>query len=62
MRCLYNSTRKEEENFDAYDWLTNQIKAKIKKKEIINYNSRSIQGKLHKKKDFISWEMVKKCI
>lgn len=51
---------KKKKIFDAYDWLTNQIKAKIKKKEIINYNSRSIQGKLHNKKDFLSWEMVKK--
>ena len=31
-----------------------------KQKKINNYNLKSIQGKLHNKKDEISWEMVKK--
>ena len=51
---------KREKIFNAYNWLTNQIKEKMKDKKIINYNSQSIQGKLHEKKDIISWEMVKK--
>lgn len=51
---------KKKKIFDAYNWLTNEIKTKISQKEVINYNSNSIQGKLHKKKDLISWEMVKK--
>ena len=51
---------KKKKIYDAYDWLTNEIKLKTKKQEISNYNSKSIQGKLHKKKDLISWDMVKK--
>ena len=51
---------KREKIFNAYNWLTNQIKEKMKDKKIINYNSQSIQGKLHEKKDIISWEMIKK--
>ena len=51
---------KREKIFNAYNWLTNQIKEKMKDKKIINYNSQSIQGKLHEKKDIISWKMVKK--
>lgn len=50
---------KRQKIFDAYNWLTEQIKLKIRSKEIINYNVNSIQGKLHRKKDFISWDMVK---
>ena len=50
---------KKRKIYDAYNWLTNEIKNKTKTKQIINYNSQSIQGKLHKKKDIISWEMVK---
>ena len=50
---------KKRKIYDAYNWLTNEIKNKTKTKQIINYNSQSIQGKLHKKKDVISWEMVK---
>ena len=51
---------KKKRIYDAYNWLTNEINQKTKSKKIINYNSKSIQGKLHKKKDAISWEMVKK--
>ena len=46
--------------YNAYNWLTNEIKEKINNKKILNYNSNSLQGRLHKKKDIISWEMVKK--
>ncbi len=51
---------KKEKIFKAYSWLTNKIKEMSKKKKINNYNLKSIQGKLHNKKDEISWEMVKK--
>ena len=53
-------TDKQKKILEAYDWLTNEIKNKMKTKEIINYNSNSIQGRLHQKKDIISWEMIKK--
>ena len=51
---------KKKKIYEAYNWLTNEIKKKTKNKEILNYNSKSLQGKLHKKKDLISWDMVKK--
>ena len=51
---------KKEKIFKAYSWLTNKIKEMSKEKKINNYNLKSIQGKLHNKKDEISWEMVKK--
>ena len=51
---------KKKKIFEAYSWLTNEIKIKTKSGKILNYNSKSIQGKLHQKKDLISWEMVKK--
>ena len=51
---------KKKKIFNAYNWLTNAIKDKILTNEIKNYNSNSIQGRLHKKKDIISWEMIKK--
>jgi len=51
---------KKKKIYDAYNWLTNEINKKSKNKDILNYNSKSIQGRLHKKKDTISWEMVKK--
>ena len=53
-------SEKKKKIFEAYDWLTNKLKEKIKEKEILNYNPKSIQGKLHKRKDIISWEMIKK--
>ena len=46
--------------FEAYTWLTNKILEMTKKRKIKNYNSRSFQGKLHNKKDEISWELTKK--
>jgi len=51
---------KKKKIYDAYNWLTSELKRKIEKKEILNYNTKSIQGKLHKKKDIISWDMIKK--
>jgi radical SAM protein with 4Fe4S-binding SPASM domain len=51
---------KKQKIYDAYNWLTNEIKEKTESKNITNYNSKSLQGRLHKKKDIISWEMVKK--
>ena len=50
---------KREKIFEAYNWLTSTLKQKIREKKILNYNDKSLQGKLHKKKDIISWEMVK---
>ena len=51
---------KKKKILQAYEWLTNEIKEKIQSKEIVNYNSNSIQGRLHQKKDILSWEMIKK--
>jgi MoaA/NifB/PqqE/SkfB family radical SAM enzyme len=51
---------KKKKILEAYDWLTNEIKRKMLSKEIINYNANSIQGRLHQKKDILSWEMIKK--
>ena len=53
-------TEKKKKIFEAYDWVTNEIKKKAEDKGILNYNTKSIQGKLHQKKDLISWDMVKK--
>ena len=50
---------KKKNIFDAYNWLTNKIQESIKEKKIKNYNLNSIQGKVHNKKDEISWKMVK---
>jgi len=58
---VYNTPlEKKERIFKAYEWLTNKLKEKILDGEVDNYNSNSIQGRMHKKKDLISWEMVKK--
>ncbi len=51
---------KKEKIFKTYNWLKNNIMEIKKQKKINNYNLKSIQGKLHNKKDEISWEMVKK--
>jgi len=51
---------KKKKIFDSYSWLTEKIKEYSKENKIKNYNSKSIQGKLHKKKDEISWELTKK--
>ena len=44
----------------AYDWLTNKILEYQKSGKIKNYNTASIQGKIHNKKDEIAWKLVKK--
>ena len=51
---------KREKIFKAYTWLTNRIKEMTKQKKLNNYNLKSFQGKLHNKKDQISWELIKK--
>jgi radical SAM protein with 4Fe4S-binding SPASM domain len=43
----------------AYTWLTDEIKKLKKINKITNYGD-SLQGRIHNKKDDISWEMVKK--
>ena len=51
---------KRKKIFEAYSWLTNKILESTKDKIIKNYNINSIQGKLHNKKDEISWNLIKK--
>ena len=51
---------KKEKILHAYTFLTNIISSDIKKGKIINYNLKSLQGRVHNKKDQISWDMVKK--
>ena len=46
--------------FDAYNWLSKQIEEDSNKKILKNYNLFSIQGKLHREKDKIANEMVRK--
>ena len=50
---------KVEQILNAYDWLTNKIKEYQKQKKIVNY-ANTIQGKIHNKKDEISWDLIKK--
>ena len=51
---------KKKKIFDAYNWLTNEIKKNIQLNKITNYNKKSVQGKVHQRKDILSWEMIKK--
>ena len=51
---------KRKKIFEAYSWLTNKIVESKKNKVIKNYNLNSIQGKLHDKKDNISWDLTKR--
>ena len=51
---------KKKKIFEAYTWLTNKIQEMTKEKKIRNYNLKSIQGKIHNKKDKIAWDMVSK--
>ncbi len=53
-------SNKKGDIFNAYNWLTDEILNDTKKNKIINYNKNSIQGRLHRKKDEISWEIIKK--
>ena len=52
-------SNKQKKIFNAYDWLTKKINSEIKNNTIVNYNKNSIQGKIHQKKDIISYDMVK---
>ena len=51
---------KREKIFNAYTWLTEKIKNMTNEKKLNSYNSSSLQGRLHRTKDEISWNMVKK--
>ena len=51
---------KKQKIFQAYSWLTSKINELQKKGKLNNYNTGSLQGKLHNKKDKISWELIKK--
>ncbi len=51
---------KKEKILNAYNQLTNKIKTNISKKKIKNYDSKSLQGRLHNKKEIITWDLVKK--
>jgi len=51
---------KKEKIYKAYSWLTEKIKEMTIEKKLNSYNSESLQGKLHKTKDQISWDLVKK--
>ena len=58
---VYKTPReKREKIYSAYNWLTNKITELTKKGEIKNYNTKSLQGKLHNRKDKISWDLTKK--
>ena len=58
---VYKTPReKREKIFSAYSWLTNKISELTKTGEIKNYNTKSLQGKLHNRKDKISWDLTKK--
>lgn len=57
---IYKTPREKiKKIYDAYVWLTNKINQDVKNNKILNYNNNSIQGKIHQKKDKISYEMVK---
>ena len=51
---------KKKQIFKAYSWLTNHIHQLSKEGKIRNYNLESLQGRLHNKKDKISWEIISK--
>ena len=51
-------SEKKKKIFESYTWLTNKIQEMTKEKKINNYNLKSIQGKVHNKKDKIAWKMV----
>ena len=44
---------------EAYTFLTDKIKNLSLNGNILNYNSKTLQGRLHRKKDFISWKIIK---
>ncbi len=51
---------KREKIYKAYSWLTEKIKDMTNENKLNNYNSNSLQGRLHRTKDEISWDLVKK--
>ena len=51
---------KRKKIFSAYNWLTNEIKKLTDNGTIRNYNTKSLQGRLHNRKDKISWDLTKK--
>lgn len=50
---------KKKKILDAFTFLTNKIENLSKEGNITNYNTNTLQGRLHRKKDFISWNMIK---
>ena len=50
---------KKKKILDAYDFLTNKIQKLCDEKKMNGYNKDTLQGRLHRKKDFISWKLVK---
>ncbi len=50
---------KRKKILDAYNFLTNKIQKYCEEGKMIGYNEKSLQGRLHKRKDFISWKLVK---
>ena len=52
--------KEREKIYKAYVWLTDKIKLMTNDKKLNRYNSDSLQGRLHRVKDEISWDMVKK--
>ena len=50
---------KKDKIFNAYCWLSDRIDEDSKNKIIKNYNLNSLQGKLHNKKDKISYSLTK---
>ena len=56
---VYKTPIEKKKNiFEAYTWLTNKIQEMSKEKKIKNYNLKSIQGRIHNKKDKIAWKMI----
>ena len=51
---------KKKKIYEAYSWLTNKILQSTKDGIIKNYNTDTLQGRLHNKKDEISWNLSKK--
>tara|TARA_B100001123_G_C15156767_1_gene965817 strand:+ start:99 stop:1202 length:1104 start_codon:yes stop_codon:yes gene_type:complete len=58
---IYKTPKEKKENiYKAYVWLVEKISESIKNGIIKNYNKNSMQGRLHNKKDEISWSLTKK--
>jgi len=50
---------KKKKILQAYSFLTEKIETLSKDGSIKNYNNETLQGRLHRKKDFISWKLIK---